>query len=205
MIQIIIATIFNLFLLNGIGWAGACEEKCRNAAFDSSGQFWTAVRNSDNTIIVSVNGTPIGSQPGGATPANLALQSFGGQVFLVVKGVDIPPGTAYGGVWFNRWTGSGWTGWVNDGLTVNSPGMVVFSSTLFLDVAGSDNGMWVNRYTTNWLGWQGLGGFLRDALACATDPSEIRVGGEGSDPQCYRRTSTDGVNWTGWVVAPPCP
>ena len=63
------------------------------------------------------------------------------------------------------------------GGTINSPDMVVFTSnstfTLFLNVVGIDPGhsMWLNRYITNWQGWQGLGGILGDALRVLTLPS----------------------------------
>lgn len=204
MLQTIAAVVLSLFVLEGIGWAGACEDKCRNGAFDANGAFWAARNNANTTITVFKDGQQFGSQPGGTTPAMPALADFGGSVFIAVKGTDSPPG-----VWVNRWTGSSWTGWslVNNGRTINSPDMTVFGSptnTLFLAVAGTDNNMYRNRFFSNWLGWQVLPGYVTDAQTCA-DPFQIRIGGTGSDGRCWVNTSTDGANWSGFTPGQPCP
>jgi hypothetical protein len=202
MLQTGIALILSLMLFSGSGWADACPEKCRNASFLGT-NFWTAVRNPTNTITVSRNGLSVSPQPGGTTPNLPAVQGFGSQVFLVVRGTDINQG-----VWANQWTGSSWTGWynVNAGMTTNSPAMEVFNNTLFLVVSGVDinKGLWVNRWTTTWVGWSGVASQFTSAQTCASG-SNIRVGGTRTDGQCWRLTSTTGTTWSGPMVGSPCP
>ena len=194
-------TLLACFPSSNFVWAGACEEKCRNADYLSA-TLYHAVKQPapGNTIEFFRRGLSAGiPQPGGAAFNVPALRSFGGKLFLVVRGAD-----GNNGVWVNTFSGSAWSGWQSIGLTINSPDLTVYASKLFLAVAGVDNGMYVNRYTSSWLGWQVLGGFLTDALCCSGS-SQIRAGGTGGDNQCYRKTSGDGVTWSGWTVAPPCP
>ena len=201
MVLTMIAAVLTLVLSSGAAWAGACEEKCRNADYFSA-SFYHAVKQPapGNGIEFFRDSFSSGvPQPGGAALNVPALRNFGGKLFLVVRGAD-----GNNGVWVNTFSGSAWPGWQSVGLTINSPDLTVYASKLHLAVVGTDNGMYLNRYTSFWWGWQALGGFLTDALCCSGS-SQIRAGGTGSDNQCYRKTSGDGVIWSGWTVAPPCP
>jgi hypothetical protein len=95
MFCMITTVILSFFLFSSTAWADVCPEKCRNASFLGT-NFWTAVRNPTKPITVSRNGLPLSPQPGGTTPNLPAVQGFGSQVFLVVRGTDINQG-----VWAN--------------------------------------------------------------------------------------------------------
>lgn len=185
------------------GGTGACAEGCRNSTTfnptgPTTGSYWVARNNQNQTISVFVNGSTANvPQPGGSTPTTPAIEGFGSKVFLVVRGTD-------NAVWRNSWNGISWSGWMKNGSTLNSPDLVIFNNTLFLAVTGSDHGMYRDSYTTTWLGWEDLGGYLNDAQICA-DTAQIRVGGTGRDGRCYSRPSGNGSIWDLWAIAPPCP
>ncbi|MBI3801241.1 MAG: hypothetical protein HY268_30250 [Deltaproteobacteria bacterium] len=154
------------------GGTGACDQEgCRNSTTfnpvgPATGSYWMAETDFRLNLLVFVNGSTINvPQPGGLTPSVPAIEGFGSKVFLVVRG-------RYNEVWVNIWDGINWSGWVYNGGTLNSPDLVVFNNTLFLAVVGLFHEIDVNKYTTTWLGWQNLGGYLNDAQIC-TDPVQI--------------------------------
>lgn len=180
----------------------ACEQNCRSATILSQ-RFWSSMRKTDSTIEVFRDGFSFSSQPGGTTTHLPALQAFNGQVFLAVRGTD-----PNGGVWTNRWTGSSWAGWTNpqNGSTTNSPDMSAFNNSVHLVVAGTDlpnRGLYLNRYTSAWLGYIGMSNLFTSSQTCAS--SSLRIGGCRTDGQCWRRTTTNVVTWTAVAVGDPCP
>ena len=85
------AGLLSLFFANGTAWAGACDEKCRNADFFLSGNFFHAVKKPapGSEIEFFQNGlSNFIPQPGGAAFNVPALRNFGGKLFLVVRGAD---------------------------------------------------------------------------------------------------------------------
>ena len=83
-------TLLACFPSSNFVWAGACEEKCRNADYLSA-TFYHAVKKNTpgNEIEFFRRGLSAGMpQPGGAAFNVPALRNFGGKLFLVVRGAD---------------------------------------------------------------------------------------------------------------------
>jgi hypothetical protein len=150
-----------------------------------------------------------------------ALQYFDDRMVLVIAGTDNK-------VWANTWTGSAWQGWgsyptptnfahlspalattIPQSPTVQNPGaLVALAKTTNGLVYAALSLRIVNGFSGYPEGWRLIGGPTQVALgntACGT-PSELRIGGQGSDGICYRRVSgNNGSSWTPDQVLDPCP
>lgn len=68
--------------------------------------------------------------------------------------------------------------------------------------------LWVNRYTGSWQGWTSSGGGLfTSASACVNTKlsQPLRIGGTGTDGQCWVLTSQNGSTFTPQALGSPCP
>jgi hypothetical protein len=212
-------------------WAQPCDPWCANSdtfnrtitpTIPEQGKYWVARSGGFYLINLWVNGLP---WFGTIAPSFMSysgdpsLQYFDQRMVMVVRAADQ---RIYANTYTNLNDGLGprWTGWAADLTKLfgpHSPGIaskIPVGQTGILLVAAKDGngGTWHIRSTAiaNGFadGWRYLGCCAPPnvpTLACG-DPSQLRLGGTGNDGRCYRRVSTDGLNWPPPdQVISPCP
>lgn len=212
-------------------WAQSCAPWCANSdtfnrtitpTIPEQGKYWAARAGSFYTINLWVNGLPWFGTTAPSSMSytgNPSLQYFDQRMVMAIRAADQ---RIYANTYTNLNDGLGprWTGWAADPtrlFAALNPGIgtkIPAGQTGVLVIASKDGngGTWHIRSTTmaNGFadGWRYLGccaPYYYQTLVCG-DPSQLRLGGTGSDGRCYRRVSTDGLNWSPSDQAiSPCP
>jgi Matrixin/IPT/TIG domain len=102
-------------------------------------------------------------------------------------------------VWYNKQSGSTWSGWQSlGGYVISNISSVTLGSDTYIFVNGSDRGVWYNKRTgTSWGGWQSLGGIATSNPEAAVLGSDVYVFVRSSDNALWYRKLT-GTIWTSW-------
>jgi hypothetical protein len=224
---IITVCVGNLLYTINTGHTAPCEPWAANSdtynttlSVTGKDQFWIAYRSfSGFPPTMYVDGL-IFFQPGFfSVPGpitEVGVQYFDQRILVVVRGFDQK-------IWVNSWNGSGWTGWASAPTPLfdnqppgfaakNSAGVGTPNGVLVVSAKSIDGKIYHIRSTAliNGFadGWRllGVSQITSSSIRVCADPSQIRLGGEGSDNNCRRRRSTDGINWTTTdEVLPACP
>lgn len=208
-------------------WAANSDTYNTSLSATGKDQFWIVYRSHFSLLLtLYVNGLIFSPQPNfNAVPGPLTevgVQYFDQRIVLVVRGFDQR-------IWANTWNRTVWTGWASyltplfigqpPGFGAkNTPGVGTPNGALVVASKDDVGRTWTIRSTAivnGFPGWQ--------ALACCAptdvptrvcgDLGQLKLGGDGWDHRCYRKRSTDGLNWTttglNWTttdeVLPPCP
>jgi hypothetical protein len=102
------------------------------------------------------------------------------------------------------------SGWITDrdGRTTNKIATAHIGNNLYIAVRGLDNKIYTRCFCNLVVGqpalpgpWTAVGnGLTYDAVGMAAFNGRIYQAVRGTDSKIYTRSSTDGVNWSGWVV-----
>jgi hypothetical protein len=201
-------------------WAANSDTYNTSLTVTGKDQFWIVYRSHFSLpLTLYVNGLIFSPQPNfNAVPGPLTevgVQYFDQRMILVVRGSDQR-------IWANNWNGAVWAGWASYMTPLftnqppgfgakNTPGAGTPNGVLV--VASKDNmgRTWHIRSTAiinGFPGWVALGCCAPTTVPTRVcgDLGQLKLGGEGGDNRCYRRRSTDGLNWPPPdEVLPPCP
>ena len=180
---------------------------------------WVVVRGTDNGIYVKAWSSSIGwsaswvSAPGGGAaidaPACALLNGF---LYVVVRGANNE-------LYWNKFTGSSWSGWVDlHGASASAPVLVSIPSLSRLDlvVQGTDNGIYHKAYTVGaWsLYWDSPGGKTLSKPAATLDHYHcpglpmcsvvmdydfVDVAVRGTNNGVYWNSLSVGDGWSNWI------
>ncbi|HXM55753.1 MAG TPA: hypothetical protein VOB72_10220 [Candidatus Dormibacteraeota bacterium] len=105
-------------------------------------------------------------------------------------------------LWWNRWNGSGWSGWSSLGGRITSDPAAVSWAVNRTDVfaIGGDGAMWHNAWTgSGWSGWSSLGGgFLLNKVAASSwQVNGLDVAAVGLDHAMWH-IRWNGSSWSPW-------
>jgi kumamolisin len=129
-----------------------------------AGSLWVSVEGMDHrTIWVGQENLGLTIFSGwialpGATPSGprLAVDAVNNVLYLAVRGLD-------NRIYLSQNSGSGWSAWspIASGLTVNSPSILINGGFVYVEVQGTDNGIYVTTSPTgssSWSSWTRLPG-----------------------------------------------
>jgi hypothetical protein len=202
-------------------WAANSDTYNTSLSATGKDQFWIAYRSFFSLPpTLYVNGLIFFPQPNfNAVPGPLTevgVQYFDQRMVLVVRGFDQK-------IWATTWNRTAWDGWASYPTPLfigqppgfgakNTPGVGTPNGVLVVGSKDSIGRVWHIRSTAIVngfpLGWQVLGCCAPTTVPTRVcgDLGQLKMGGEGGDNRCYRRRSTDGLNWPPPdEVLPPCP